>query len=455
MSALDLIALRGSFDGGFPALIATCAPDGTPNMSVLSDVRLVDERHLALSYQFFNKTRANILVNPRARLQVTDPHTGARHLLTVRYLRTEAEGALFVAMKARLAGIAAHSGMSKVFHLRGADVYEVESIERLSGPLTAPAGGAHCLTALRTALPELRASADLTGLLDATLHALTSAFGFGHCMLLLADSVGQHLFTVASAGYAESGVGSEIAFGEGVIGIAAAACTPLRMTHMAQDYLYSEVVRAQFMAANPNLDLEQRIALPGLAESRSQLAVPIMRGPRVLGVIYVESPYDGSLTQDEEDACVVLADQFAAVYGSYDEREQPLAEAREKMATIRIEERGHSPLPPRRVRHDAHDHGVFVDGEYLIKGVAGAILWRMLQDYVATGRIEFSNRELRRDRQLGLPEIVDNLEARLVLLQRRLAERMGEFLALEKAGRGRYRLVVSGPLELTDNAARA
>jgi hypothetical protein len=42
-----------------------------------------------------------------------------------------------------------------------------------------------------------------------------------------------------------------------------------------------------------------------------------------------------------------------------------------------------------------------------------------------------------------------------VLLQRRLAERMGEFLVLEKAGRGRYRLVVSGPLELADNAARA
>jgi len=444
MSAVDLIALRGSLDGGFPALIATCALDGTPNMSVLSDVRLVDERHVALSYQFFNKTRANILVNPRARLQVTDPHTGARHLLTVRYLRTEAEGPLFVAMKARLAGIAAHSGMSKVFHLRGADLYEVETIEPLSGPLTAPTRGAHCLTALRTVLPELRASADLTGLLDATLQALTVGFALGHCMLLLADSVGQRLFTVASAGYAESGVGSEIAFGEGVIGIAAAARTPLRMTHMAQDYLYSEVVRAQFMAANPTLDLEQRIALPGLTESRSQLAVPIVRDTRVLGVIFVESPYDGSLTQDEEDACVVLADQFAAVYGSYDEREQPVAAAPAVTPSVPA---GHA----RKVRHAGHDHGVFVDGEYLIKGVAGAILWRMLQDYLATGRVEFSNRELRRDRQLGLPEIVDNLEARLVLLQRRLAERAGEFLVLEKAGRGRYRLVVLRPLELVED----
>lgn len=447
MSTLDLIALRASFDGGFPALIATCAPDGTPNMSVLSDVRLVDERHVALSYQFFNKTRANILVNPRARLQVTDPHTGARHLLSVRYLRTEAEGPLFVAMKARLAGIAAHAGMSKVFHLRGADVYAVESIERLSGPLATPSRGAHCLMALRTALPALRASTDLTGLLDATMHALRDDFAFRHCMVLLADSVGRRLFTVASAGYAESGVGSEIAFGEGVIGLAAMARTPLRMTHMAQDYLYSEVVRAQFMAANPEFDLEQRIALPGLPESRSQLAVPILRGEHVLGVIYVESPYDGSLTQDEEDACVVLAGQFADAYGSHDEPDQPLAAASAGASS-----------PPagsvRKVRHDGRDHGVFVDGEYLIKGVAGAILWRMLQDYVASGRVEFSNRELRRDRQLGLPEIVDNLEARLVLLQRRLAERAGEFLVLEKAGRGRYRLVVSRPLELAEASHR-
>ena len=33
-----------------------------------------------------------------------------------------------------------------------------------------------------------------------------------------------------------------------------------------------------------------------------------------------------------------------------------------------------------RVRHFAANNSVFVDDEYLIKGVAGAILWRLLRE---------------------------------------------------------------------------
>lgn len=75
------------------------------------------------------------------------------------------------------------------------------------------------------------------------------------------------------------------------------------------------------------------------------------------------------------------------------------------------------------VRHYAVDHSVFVDGDYLIKGVAGAIVWKLLREHIESGRDEFSNRELR-------------LDARLILLQRRLAERC-PFLAIKKIGRGR------------------
>ena len=55
----------------------------------------VDEQHVALSFQFFNKTRANILANPYASVLVLDPVTARCFRLHLRFLRTEAEGALF------------------------------------------------------------------------------------------------------------------------------------------------------------------------------------------------------------------------------------------------------------------------------------------------------------------------------------------------------------------------
>ncbi len=84
--------------------------------------------------------------------------------------------------------------------------------------------------------------------------------------------------------------------------------------------------------------------------------------------------------------------------------------------------------------------------------MAGAICWKLLREHAESGRADFTNRELRLDTSLRLPEVTDNLDARLILLQRRLAERC-PLLAIEKTGRGRFRLVVSRPLQLVDVSA--
>ena len=103
------------------------------------------------------------------------------------------------------------------------------------------------------------------------------------------------------------------------------------------------------------------------------------------------------------------------------------------------------------IRHYEENDSIFLDGDYLIKGVAGAIFWKVLNEFKKEGRTVFSNRELRLDPSIGLPDIADNLEARLILLQKRLAERCSS-LCLEKTGRGRFRLCVQRPVVLEEIA---
>ena len=130
--ALDLDAIRACLEGAIPVVMCTCDPAGTPNVTYVSQAEYVDARHLALSFQFFNKTRRNVLANPVAELLVAHPSSGAMYRLTARYLRTETEGALFERMKAKLAGIASHTGMSEVFRLRGEGLSLKEIADRLN-----------------------------------------------------------------------------------------------------------------------------------------------------------------------------------------------------------------------------------------------------------------------------------------------------------------------------------
>src|SRR6185312_14621943 len=108
--------------------------------------------------------------------------------------------------------------------------------------------------------------------------------------------------------------------------------------------------------------------------------------------------------------------------------------------------------PPMLVRHYEENDSIFLGDDYLIKGVAGAILWALVQDYSKSGRTRFTNRELRLDPRIKLPDLSDNLEARLILLQKRLAEREAP-IRIEKTGRGQFRLAVSRPLQLASVAA--
>jgi uncharacterized protein len=123
--------IRAALDNGLPALMVTCSADGTPNATVISKVYYVDDTHVALSFQFFNKTIRNVRENPRAWTGVTDFVARTDWALNLAFERSETEGPIFDAMDMQIEAIASATGMSGIFKLRAADIYRVLSVERL------------------------------------------------------------------------------------------------------------------------------------------------------------------------------------------------------------------------------------------------------------------------------------------------------------------------------------
>ncbi|GAB3257745.1 pyridoxamine 5'-phosphate oxidase family protein [Chitinimonas naiadis] len=440
---MRLEQLRDCFEGGAPSMLATCSADGVPNVTYVSQVHFVDGEHVALSFQFFNKTHENILAHPYATLLVLNPATAARYRLTLHYVRTESEGPLFQSMKAKLASIASHTGMAGVFRLLGSDVYRVTAIETVPGTvLPAPAATYNRLNAVRVLAQRLSCVDDLAVAFDVVLAALTELLDIHHALVLCVDESGYWLYTVASLGYAQSGLGSEVAIGDGVVGIAAQYRTPIRLGWPAAEYAYGRAVRAEAVR-DGLVALDTEIPFPASGEPHSQLAVPIEAGGWLAGVLYVESPHERRFSYEDEDALVAVA-QLLGQTMRWLTRPPELP-----MPPLPVEQA----VPPAGktvlVRYFGATQSLFLDDDYLIKGVAGAVLWLLLNDYVADGRTDWSNRALRLEPRLRLPELDDNLETRLLLLQRRLQERC-DWLTLHKVGRGRLRLSVARPVKLLD-----
>lgn len=457
---VGIAALEASCQGVVPAVVATAGADGTPNVTYLSRVHIVDGERVALSNQFFSKTSRNIAENPFASVLVIDPQNYDEYRISIRYERTERTGRIFEAVRRDVDMVAALQGMQDVFRLRAADIYRVESIEKLPSAASDSDGEAVPAEPRRgtsggdpAAIAELSARLsrcpDLDTLVSSALDGLAEVLGFDHSLLMLVDESGARLFTIGSHGYANQGVGSEIEIGAGIIGMAAAQCRPARVGNIAQARKYSRTVRRSFEAGG-QVEPGTEIPMPGLSDAGSQLAVPAMALGRIVGVLMVESPRSAAFDANDEAVLSVVAAMIAAAIeiDAARERSEPAEAA--ASSTTRSGGRGSSPVT--QVRFFAADGSVFLGTDYLIKGVAGRVLWSLLNHHAHDGRADFTNREVRLDPSLELPEFRDNLESRLILLKRRLDERAAP-IRIDKTGRGRFRLVVETPLQLDAVAA--
>ena len=379
---------------------------------------------------------------------MVDPGSGDQFALDLDYLHTESEGPIFDEVEANLAAVASQMGMSDVFRLRGVDIHRVLRCAAF-GETTAPAqergGERDALPQLDEFMRRLALCVDYADAVRVGLEALDDLFGFRYSVLFTADERGDRLFAVASNGYMPSGVGAEVPAGVGLVGVAAErrriVCIPSLVRSRALSAALQDSIRRSGAE-----QFAVEVELPGLERAQSAAAVPFLAHGELTGVLHLESEREGDFGPDKERLLRILGAHLAAA----------LAALEADRGESDPDDLTRPPTPhgePLVVAYYQADDSVFVDDTYVVKGVPGRILWKLLHEHALDGRTSFSNRELRLDEHLGLPTGNDNLEARLLVLRKRLAA-IECGVTLDRVSPGRLSLGVSAPLSLVEVATR-
>ena len=340
-----------------------------PNISYLSHVVRIDEEHVALSNQFFAKTAANVRANPKVTLILVDGFTGDQFLLDIAFVRSVDSGALFDKIARQLKASSAQVGMSEVMRLRSADIFRVfglrRSLRRSKLLRPYPARAPVSLPALSQAIGAMERQAEADGIIDSLLCSVQRVLGYDNALVLIHDNHRGCLITTGSIGYERTGLGSEIAGSEGLIGAAAMSGQTIKVSDMSRVRRFGEAIGAEAETAE---NTTRTIAFPQLPTAMSQIAVPMLTRGTVAGVLFVESEQRLAFREEDEAALEILAGRAAGALRA-SEWEAVAAEP------------GEAPRQPKpatgreiRVAHHRFDDSVFVDGVYIVKGVAGALL---------------------------------------------------------------------------------
>ena len=430
-------------------MIATASADGTPNITYLSRVRVVDDERVALSNQFFSKTARNLAENPRASVLVIDPLTLRR--VPARRSCTSAPSAaasIFEQLREDVDAVAAVSGMQDVFKLRAADIYRVTEIEQAFGAGPTPAAGTDARTAIPRSAPEqlgeltarLSRCTDLDAIVSTTVEGLAELLGFGHSLLLLLDEDGRRLYTIASHGYPDEGVGSEVdgRRGHHRHGRGACGADPRRQPAPDGQVRHERAPRRTRRHGDVSPGWEIAAARPA-RRARATSRCPRSRSASSSACSWSRAISQVAFTEADQANLSVLASVVANAIEAERARDRVDDDERRAPAAAPVPTARHvdprallrgrrQHVPRRRLPHQGR------------RGSHPLVAARPLRR--ASGAPSSPTRKSGSIPSLELPEFRDNLDSRLILLKRRLDERRAP-IRIEKTGRGRFRLVVT------------
>jgi hypothetical protein len=260
-------------------------------------------------------------------------------------------------------------------------------------------------------------------------------------MVLVLEPDGERLVAIANRGYGERGIGAEVLLGEGLIGTVARRRRMLRLSGVGAELRYGRAIRNRVQEFEGLARLAPEIPLPGLPDAQAQLVLPLLARDALIGVLAVESKNPLCFDEWDEAFLQIVGSQIATGIEHMSAAVDEL-DAAPSARTERLRRERNGAVPKRNFVYYKNDDCIFVDGEYLVRNVPAKILWKVLNQNRSENRSEFTNRELRLDPTLGLPALKDNLESRLILLRKRLAEKCPD-VRLVPTGRGRFALELS------------
>jgi class 3 adenylate cyclase len=158
---------------------------------------------------------------------------------------------------------------------------------------------------------EITSTLDLDEVLGIVLRAMDHVLGFAHSMILLKDATDDVLRVAATRGHADTGSGAQVRLGEGIIGVVGERRKMMRIGNIGPSMRYLISVRARMEATGQVEPAGPAVALPGLADAQSQLALPLTVKDRLVGVLAVESEQPNAFDELDEVLLRIVGNQAA------------------------------------------------------------------------------------------------------------------------------------------------
>jgi len=158
---------------------------------------------------------------------------------------------------------------------------------------------------LQNVSSELNELTPLDIKLNNILELLDKSFNLKHSMLLIPVKDNTALRVIASRGFPDSGVGVEVPFNYGIVGVVAGKRKKLRVSRLSQYRRYAMALR------NEKGNSSKPENLPGLTDAESQVALPLISNNELVAVLSCESEDIQFFHQSDEDFLMTLSQQIA------------------------------------------------------------------------------------------------------------------------------------------------